>query len=175
MIQEAKPDASFERVRGRGQGRGRGRGRGDGRGAGPSAGQEMVASGPFALGPTASGHASQRQGRGAPRSNFAPIVPVGTPSSSFLGAGLTKSTAPSLKPEEGNSKILDVDAYSDPDDGVEIIDIDDVRRMDWMAPESLRKEKPKSKRKGVKRDEDVKGKGKVKGANSVRTVLSAVL
>ena len=46
--------------------------------------------------------------------------------------------------------------------------------MDWMAPESLRKEKTKSKRKGVKRDEDVKGKGKVKGVNSVHSVLSAV-
>ena len=31
--------------------------------------------------------------------------------------------------------------YSDPDEGVEIVDMENVRQMDWMAPESLRKEK----------------------------------
>lgn len=161
MIQELKPETSAEGtgVRGRGQGRARGRGRGDGRGGGPS-GSEMIASGPFALGPTALGHATQR--RGAPRSNFAPVIPTGAPSSSSLGSGLTKTTAPSLKSEEANSKILDIDAYSDPDDGVEIIDIDDVRQMDWMAPESLKKEKAKSKKNGS-RNMDIQRKGKVKG------------
>ncbi len=44
--------------------------------------------------------------------------------------------------------------YSDPDDGVEIVDIDDVKRMDWMAPETLRREKDgrKKKRLTVKKE-----------------------
>ena len=121
----------------------------------------MVASGPFALGPALSG--SQR--RGAPRSNFAPITPLAGPSSSSLSAGLTKTTTPSLKRENENSKLSDDDAYSDPEDGVEIIDIDDVRRMDWMAPESLKKERPHGRKKSAKKELDAKGKGKVKGAS----------
>ena len=80
----------------------------------------MVASGPFALGPAMSG--SER--RGAPRSNFAPVTPLGGGgSSSNLGAGLTKTAGPSLKKENEHTKILEEDAYSDPDEGVEIVDI----------------------------------------------------
>lgn len=32
------------------------------------------------------------------------------------------------------------ETYSEPDEGVEIIDMEDISQMDWMAPESLRKE-----------------------------------
>lgn len=52
--------------------------------------------------------------------------------------------------------------YSDPDEGVEIVDIEDVKRMDWMAPETLRRVKDKPKKKSAKTADD-KGKGKVKG------------
>jgi DNA-directed RNA polymerase III subunit RPC4 len=59
---------------------------------------------------------------------------------SSLGAGLVKLGAePGKKVEadEGEGK----EVYSDPEDGVEIVDMDDVRQMDWMAPETLRKER----------------------------------
>ena len=47
----------------------------------------------------------------------------------------------------------EAEAYSDPDEGVEIVDMENVRTMDWMAPESLRKEKNPSKKKKVKAEE----------------------
>ena len=40
--------------------------------------------------------------------------------------------------------------YSDPDEGVEMVDMENVRQMDWMAPESLRKEKEGGKRSYLK-------------------------
>ena len=119
-------------------------------------------------------------GRSTPRSNFGPIVPMGGRSSTSLGAGLTSSEAPSLfkreardgqgdEDEDVKMKVEMEDAYSDPEDGVEIIDIDDVRRMDWMAPESLAKERngdknrKKNKNKKVKEErDDERDKGKVK-------------
>ena len=122
-----------------------------------------------------------------PRSNFSPIVPMGGMGGpggmrSSLGAGLTSSEAPSLFKREARDgqgdgdegedvKMKTEDAYSDPEDGVEIIDIDDVRRMDWMAPESLAKDrngdknrKNKNKNRKVKEEVgDERDKGKVKG------------
>ncbi|KZT27832.1 hypothetical protein NEOLEDRAFT_1167906 [Neolentinus lepideus HHB14362 ss-1] len=131
--------------RGRGRGRGRGEGRGGGRGGargGVPPSVEMTASGPFAMGPTMAGSSARR---GAPRSNFTPIVPLGS-SASSLGAGLTRSAPPTLKGEKGEDaqrvKVEDdEEVYSEPDEGVEIIDMDNVRQMDWMAPESLRNDK----------------------------------
>jgi hypothetical protein len=40
----------------------------------------------------------------------------------------------------------DEELYSDQDDGVEIIDLDNVRTMDWMAPESIRRERKPTKK-----------------------------
>jgi len=37
----------------------------------------------------------------------------------------------------------DEELYSEPDEGVEIIDLQNVRELDWMAPETLRKESKK--------------------------------
>ena len=34
----------------------------------------------------------------------------------------------------------EAEVYSDPEDGVEIVDIQEIKRMDWMAPETLNKE-----------------------------------
>ncbi|TFK94181.1 hypothetical protein K466DRAFT_608438 [Polyporus arcularius HHB13444] len=171
--EEPVPSApSSERGRGRGRGRGEDRGRGRGRGRGgegrggapprPPA-VEMTASGPFAMGPALAGMSGRRS---APRSNFAPIVPQPPGGSKAnLGAGLTQTTAPSLKKEK-DREVPEEDVYSDPDDGVEIVDMDNVRQMDWMAPESLRKERESGKRKGpkVKKEDgaaraDVKHKG----------------
>ena len=156
------PSTSSDRGRGRGADRGRGRGRGrggEGRGAAPRPPPvEMTASGPFAMGPALAGMSTRRA---APRSNFAPIVPQppGAGGASKLGAGLTQTTAPSLKKEkEKEREEVDEEVYSDPDDGVEIVDMENVRQMDWMAPESLRKEKEVRRKKGpkVKREEGVK-------------------
>ena len=62
----------------------------------------------------------------------------------------------------------DEEAYSDPDEGVEIVDMERIREMDWMAPESLAREreaKKKSKGTKVKKEDaekvaDRKGKGR---------------
>ncbi|KAI0372815.1 hypothetical protein BV20DRAFT_1014934 [Pilatotrama ljubarskyi] len=168
----APSSSSTERGRGRGADRGaraRGRGRGgEGRGAAPRPPPvEMTASGPFAMGPALAGTSARRS---APRSNFAPIVPQGPGGAAKLGVGLTQTTAPTLKREkdkEGGVKPdreVDDEVYSDPDEGVEIIDMENVRQMDWMAPESLRKERDAGRKKGpkVKKEEkEVKRKGDV--------------
>ncbi|KAJ8461970.1 hypothetical protein ONZ51_g11198 [Trametes cubensis] len=75
-----------------------------------------------------------------------------------LGAGLTQTTAPSLKRERD----------ADPDEGVEIVDMENVHQMDWMAPESLMKERETGKKKkGTKvkkeKEEESKGKGVASG------------
>ncbi|KAJ3737437.1 RNA polymerase III RPC4-domain-containing protein [Lentinula guzmanii] len=123
--------------RGRGRGRGRGEGSGRGRG-GPRPPAEMVASGPFALGPAMAGTSSSRRFAQA-------ATPIATPSrteASSLGAGLSQTAAPKIK-QESKKEEQEEEAYSDPDEGVEIIDMENVRQMDWMAPDSLRKEKEK--------------------------------
>ena len=101
----------------------------------------MTASGPFALGPSMAGSSSSRR---VPRSNFAPVIPLGT----SLDAGLTKTAPPSLKDDIGANFRIEEEAevYSDPEDGVEIIDIQEIKRMDWMAPETLNKEATKTKK-----------------------------
>lgn len=169
VVQEEAPAAttSSERGRGRGRGgteRGRGRGRGgEGRVGAPARPPpaEMTASGPFAMGPALAGTSARRT---APRSNFTPIVPQGPGGASRLGAGLTQTEAPTIgvkrepgvpgtKGKEGKVEEDDAEAYSDPDEGVEIVDMENVRTMDWMAPESLRKEKKPPKKKKVKAEE----------------------
>lgn len=132
--------------RGRGRGRGEGSGRGRGRGA-PRPESEMTASGPFAMGPALAGNNARRS---VPRSNFAPIMSPSKLGSS-LAAPLPHTSVPSLKREtdlkaNGKDKEMvqtlgDEEVYSDPDDGVEIVDMENVRQMDWMAPESLQKER----------------------------------
>ena len=133
----------------------------------------MTASGPFAMGPTLAGSSARRT---APRANFTPVVPQGPGAAQRLGAGLSQTAAPalgvkrepndlgSLAKGKGKGKTSDEDegeVYSDPDEGVEILDMENVRMMDWMAPESLKKEKQTAKK--VKKEEkakvDLKGKG----------------
>ena len=122
---------------------GRGRGRGRGRGAPPVV--EMTASGPFAMGPTLAGNNIRRS---TPRSNFPPAVPALKTSTSSAD-NLSYSVPPSLKKDAGNVhvKTEDEEYYSDPDEGVEIIDMEHVHQMDWMAPDSIRKEQQKSQKK----------------------------
>lgn len=128
----------------------------------------MTASGPFAMGPAMAGAAGRRT---APRSNFAPIMPGGM-SRGDLGAGLTNTMAPTIgvKREPNDLAIKsegklpqdedEGEVYSDNDEGVEIVDMEHVKGLDWMAPESLRKEKGKSKAKKREKKEEVDRKGK---------------
>src|SRR6266699_6164234 len=104
----------------------------------------MTATGPFAMGPANAGSSSRSSGP----SNFVPAVP--SQSLSNLSGNISQSSSPSLRkdvnPRTGTSANVDVKAedeevYSDPDDGVEIVDMENVRQMDWMAPESLRKDR----------------------------------
>ncbi|KAI0072688.1 hypothetical protein K474DRAFT_1604653 [Panus rudis PR-1116 ss-1] len=178
----ATPSTPNTSERGRGRGRGRGgerggRGRGGGTRGGPPSAAEMTASGPFAMGPALAGTSARRT---APRSNVTPIIPQGPGAASKIGAGLVPVVK---KEDEGGAAALlerlkekererekerggedEEMVYSDPDEGVEIVDMEKVRNMDWMAPESLRKEKDAGKKKKkVKKEEekktDVKGKG----------------
>ncbi|CAK5273913.1 unnamed protein product [Mycena citricolor] len=108
----------------------------------------MTASGPFAMGP-AMGTAR----RSIPKSNF--VIPTPANDRTSLGAGLKRLDHP-VKSEKGKNKAEeDEDAYSEPDEGVEIIDMEDVRQMDWMAPETIKREKRSAKKpkKKVKTEE----------------------
>ncbi|KAI9464629.1 hypothetical protein BJY52DRAFT_1184353 [Lactarius psammicola] len=148
---------------GRGQGRGRARGDssrgGGGRAAAPPRAPppEMTASGPFAMGPSQAGSSAWRSG---PRVSTVPTAPRGPPDPAALGANLTKTAAPALKKEERVEPRVHVDddaeVYSDPDEGVEIVDMRNVHTMDWMAPESLKSEsaRERSKKRAVKMDKD---------------------
>ena len=44
-------------------------------------------------------------------------------------------------------KTEDGEYYSDPDEGIKIIDMGDVHQLDWMAPDSIRKERQKMHKK----------------------------
>lgn len=120
----------------------------------------MTASGPFAMGPSMAGQSGRRT---VPRSNFTPIIPGAAGAS--LGAGFTGSRGPTLKSEAGNKvemKERDDDTYSDPDEGVEIVDMENVRQMDWAAPESLQRDRNEGKKKKaikVKREDLATAKG----------------
>ena len=89
-----------------------------------------------------------------------------------LGLGLTQTTAPTLevkmepKPEEGLKAESDEEIYSEPDEGVEIVDMNDIRKIDRMAPDTLKREseykkKVKSKKRAERPPEErgVSGKG----------------
>jgi len=88
----------------------------------------MTASGPFALGPTLAGSSIRRS---APRSNFAPTAPVLAPTAPV---SRTSTSFGIVKAEDG-------EYYSDPDEGVEIVDMENVHQLDWMAPDSIKKER----------------------------------
>ena len=59
----------------------------------------------------------------------------------FFPATLSLSETPA--PSEASKKEEDDDheVYSDPDEGVEIVDMDDVKTLDYMAPDSIRRER----------------------------------
>ncbi|KAK2463712.1 hypothetical protein APHAL10511_004463 [Amanita phalloides] len=129
-------------------------GRGSGRRGIPRQIAEMTASGPFAMGPALSGSGSAQS-----RSRL-DIAPPAGPS----GASRIASSAQTPLPNKDVDLTLqthaadeDDDIYSEPDDGVEIIDLQKVRELDWMAPETLRKEQRQNKR--IVKEEKEKGVG----------------
>lgn len=85
-------------------------------------------------------------------------MPSGPSKGGALGSGLTQTTAPTLgikkepKSEDDVKVESDEEVYSEPDEGVEIVDISDVRKMDWMAPETLRRESEQKKKPRPKKD-----------------------
>jgi len=119
----------------------------------------MTASGPFAMGPALAGNSSRRS---VPRSNFTP-VPIpgsGPPPGSTIGRNCLAAVKAEL---DGNAhggakkNAEDDEVYSEPDEGVEIIDMEDISQMDWMAPESLRKQHHMRK---IKKEEPVEFSGR---------------
>ena len=90
--------------------------------------------------------------RSTPQSNFVPAIPTdGAP----LRSNLSQVSQTGLQPvdrKEKGLKVEDEEVYSDPDDGVEIVDMDQVHQMDWMAPEVLRRDRQSDKHK-VKKEE----------------------
>lgn len=104
------------------------------------------------MGPSQAGSSAWRSG---PRVSAIPTAPRGPPDPAALGANLTKTAAPALKKEErAESRVQvddDVEVYSDPDEGVEIVDMRNVHTMDWMAPESLKWESARERSKKKKR------------------------
>jgi DNA-directed RNA polymerase III subunit RPC4 len=100
------------------------------------------------MGPSQAGSSAWRSG---PRVSTIPTAPRGPSDPAALGANLTKTAAPALKKEERAESRVDVDddveVYSDPDEGVEIVDMRNVHTMDWMAPESLKWENPRERSK----------------------------
>ena len=118
----------------------------------------MKASGPFAMGPSLAG--SSR--RPVPRSHFAPNMPSGPSKGGTFGLGLAQTTGTGLEVKketksDGGMKVeTDEEVYSEPDEGVEIVDINDVRKMDWMAPETLKRESEYKKKGKPKKKKDEK-------------------
>jgi hypothetical protein len=58
--------------------------------------------------------------------------------------------------DSDNVKVDTDEVYSDPDEGVEIVDMEQVWQMDWMAPESLRKDKNEDRKKKHSKPESKK-------------------
>jgi len=118
----------------------------------------MIASGPFAMGPAAAA-SSGRRGPFVPSSSGRLVA------SENSGLGLTGGSAPGL-PRNRDALAMeeDVEVYSD---GEEVVDLGDVKALDVMAPDALKKERRREKKKKVRVKEDtkadVKGKGKATG------------
>lgn len=82
-----------------------------------------------------------------------------------------------LKPDPGRmayrnpDKLREKEEYSDPEDDVEIVDLDDVGTLDELAPRALPRVQEKEKKRGKQGEEaaDKKKKEKGKGKGKVKT------
>lgn len=115
----------------------------------------MTASGPFALGP---GEGSGRRSAPSMRIVYGASDPpaIGTSSRTELHARSRLGGSNGLKSEEE-----DREQYSDPDEpNMEIVDLSDVKALDWMAPDTLRRLKTddkSAKRRKMKRADEPNG------------------
>jgi DNA-directed RNA polymerase III subunit RPC4 len=91
----------------------------------------MTASGPFSLGPSAMS---------------TPRVPATAPQTPAVSAKLKRE-----KDKAGEDLVPkdEENAYSDPDDGVKIVDMDEIRYTDRLVPESLVNERSDRRRRGI--------------------------
>ena len=153
------PKASTEPSRGRGRGRGRGRD-GGGRGAAP----EMVPAGPFAMGPLAAGMT------GVSRPSAFRGIRAQVPSTSS-GGGIKLEQGITSLPRNRDHLAADDEheEYSEEESGLAIVDMEDVKLLDTMAPDALKKEKPKEKRKVKVKSEPVDGDVEILAATGQRT------
>lgn len=146
MVQlQATPSGSsnLERspsARGRGSERGSRRGRGRGRGDSSASAMDVSASGPFALGPGENNASSRRVALRYSTSGLA---------GSSTSFGLDSTAFGTHLPARSNLggiglgfKEEDAEHYSDDDadePGLQIVGLNDVKALDWMAPETLKK------------------------------------
>jgi DNA-directed RNA polymerase III subunit RPC4 len=99
----------------------------------------MTASGPFAMGPSAmSGSSSFRNAL----HTSAATAASSNPSISKIASELSNTTPPKLHASkyltnEGEEAYHE--AYSEPEDGVEIIDMNLIKDIDWSAPDVLKR------------------------------------
>ncbi len=101
----------------------------------------MTASGPFALGPSMVGPAR----RSALRSEAGRVGAGATASPGETKGGTDQVKAETRGKSTGPKQEENEEVYSDPEDGVEIIDIEQIMNLDWMAPDVLRKTPQHSK------------------------------
>lgn len=158
------PDTTSKPERGRG-GRATGRGRGGAGRGGQSRDQaiEMTPSGPFAMGPSGAGITSSSKRNPNLFSGASSGTSGKTSTTGKVGQGLTKSPAASLPRNRDNLVVEDaLEVYSSDED---VVDLDQVKNLDIMAPDALKKERRKEKKKKVKAEPvegiipDNKGKG----------------
>ncbi|KAG8901613.1 hypothetical protein FRC00_006006 [Tulasnella sp. 408] len=120
-------DGATRGGRGRGRG-GAGRGRGDG---------EMVASGPFALGPAAAGASGSYR---KPAKGGTSVGLMGPAHMAAEGSGLSQTAAPDIGGGRGAKKELedDEDAVSEDEGGPGKVDMQRVWTLDYNAPVALK-------------------------------------
>ncbi|KAG9126279.1 hypothetical protein FRC07_004131 [Ceratobasidium sp. 392] len=170
VVVKQEPATTTAEPGGQGRGAGGERGQGDGRGRGRGRGGapvEMMASGPFALGPAA--NSTRRPSRMA-ATTTQPSGHEGPPT----GTGLTDTAAPTihndarkLQKKRVGLEAAEKEQYSE-DEGVEVVDMDDVNELDWMAPDSLIRVKEEDEEKAARKRDKLKGKIKDKSLQKMK-------
>jgi DNA-directed RNA polymerase III subunit RPC4 len=99
----------------------------------------MTASGPFAMGPSAM--SGSLPSRNVLHTSTATAASTG-PSTSKIASELSNTTPPKLHASKyltNEGEEVYHEAYSDPEDGVEIIDMNLIKDIDWSAPDVLKR------------------------------------
>ena len=125
---------------------------------------EMTAGGPFSLGPALMSSASRQS---TVRTNIA--TPGASPAPGITAFPIAAQSLKDEELERWKSSYSDGDEepFSEPDEGVEIIDLHAIRKLDWMAPESLRR--------GLKGDQKAKSEEHENGSGEDVSCYGACL